>query len=534
MAIKDITRKSVHFWIYYGALCLLVISLPSSRFFLTVSLIALIVNWFAEGHIRERFMKFTANRAAVAFTLIYLSYIVSLIWSVDLKYAIHHDLLHKSPTLFMPIILTTSQKLNVQKIRLLLFLFIASVLTVSFIGLSIRIIHPNLPFREASPFMPGIFLGLMLVLAAIQLPDLVRQVSRRRHHLLISLVLSAWLIFFLFYIRSLSGIASFTAVSVYLLFFVIKRLRSLFLKALSATIFILLLLIIIWPLKNIYRQTHSEVETDFATLEAYTVNGNRYLHDTTRIIRENGHLVYIYIADEELCEAWNKRSELDYHEDDLAGWALKHTLYRYMSSKGLKKDKHDFNLLTDSDIRAIEEGIPNYLNLYRPGIFKRVYEEMMGLYIYRKSSYTNPTWGSLSKRIDLWRASIHAFGKKPLFGWGIGSIIHAVDYGFNKNSSPLNSSPLIGLNLKPHNQYMYILLTQGVVGLILLVFLYVYFIVKTKAWKILMFRIFVIIFAVNFLANNSLEGQLGQNLFVFFTFFYSFFYPQISLQKHTT
>ena len=523
MAIKNITRKSVHFWIFYGALCLLVISLPSSRYFITISLILLIANWIAEGNIREKFHHFSANKPAVAFTLIYLLYVIGLIWSADVQYALYNDLLHKSPTLFMPLILTTSPKLDTKKIRLLLSFFIATVLTVSLIGLSIRLIHPNTSYREASPFMPGIYFGMMLVLAAFQLPDLVRRVSNKRFHFIISLVLSAWLILFLFYLRNLSGIASFTVVSVYLLILVIKRLKSFFLKLLSATVFILLLLLVLWPLKDIYRQTHAEVKTDFSRLEAYSEYGTRYSHDTTNILRENGHLVYINIAKKELGEAWNERSEMDFYGKDLKDWKLQYTLYRYMASKGLKKDRQGLSLLTDADIRAVEHGMTNYLNVHRPGIYVRAHVELMGLYIYHKSSRQNPTWGSLAGRIDLWRASIHAFGKKPVFGWGTGSILHAVDYGFNKNNSPLE-----GKNMKPHNQYMYTLLTLGVTGLILLIFLYVYLIVKTKSWKIQMFRIFVIVLVVNFLANNSLESQLGQNLFVFFTLYYCFLYPQLN------
>ncbi|MCK7538609.1 MAG: hypothetical protein MZV63_50445 [Marinilabiliales bacterium] len=39
------------------------------------------------------------------------------------------------------------------------------------------------------------------------------------------------------------------------------------------------------------------------------VKGNHYLHDTLNIIRENGNLVYLYIADEELREAWNEEEQ---------------------------------------------------------------------------------------------------------------------------------------------------------------------------------------------------------------------------------
>lgn len=522
MSPGKITRESVHFWIYYVSLCLLVISLPASRYFLSISLFWLAGNWIAEANFRGKFKKFASNKPAIAFTLIYALYVFGLIWSADIKYALNNDLLHKLPTLFMPIIFVTSPVPDAKKIRLLLMFFIASVITVSLIGLAIRITQPGASYREASPFMPGIYLGMMVVLAAFQLPLLVKQISNSRLLFIAGLALSAWLIFFLFYLRNLSGIASFAGVSFYLIALLIFRSRSIYFKLTVAICFLLLTGFVSLPLVKIYKQTHSEIETDFRTLEEYTESGSRYRHDTVDILRENGHLVYIYIADQELSEAWNEKSELDYWGKDLAGQELRYTLYRFMSSKGLRKEGHDFMLLTDEEIRAVEKGVANYLNINRPGFYVRMYEEMMGLYIYRESSNKESAWSSSSQRIDLWKASWQAFKEHPLIGWGTGGILHAVDYGFEKNGSAL-----AGKNMKPHNEYICILLTLGVFGLFAFLSLYSYLVIKTGAHKIYMFKIFLIVFAINFLANNSIESQVGQNLFVFFSLFYCYYYPQL-------
>ncbi len=520
--IMGIKREAFHYWVYFGALCLLVISLPTSRFFISVALQTLIYNWLLEGRLREKWQRFTRNRAAVAFTLIYLSYVFSLLWSVDVKYAIQNDLFHKSPTLFMPLILASSPRLDAHKLRLLLFLFIASVLSVSLIGFTLRLVQPSASFREASPFMPGIYLGLMLVISAFQLPPLIRQVSSNKKHFWISIAVSAWFIFFLFYLRALSGIASFIAASFYLVFLFVRRLKSLPLKLIVAFGFLLLLFLILKPLVSIHRQTNLETAYDFSSLEKYSEAGYPYVHDTTKVLRENGNLVYLNIAEKELRDAWNKRSEVGFYDNDLKGWKINYTLYRYMASQGLKKDSAGLSQLDDCDIRAVERGTTDYLNVSRPGFYIRIYEEFMGLYIYRASDYRNPTWGSFSKRVDLWRASLLAFTKKPLFGWGIGGILHATDYGFQSYSSPLADC-----NMKPHNQYMYFLLTQGLVGLFLFLFLFTYMIVKSGAWKNQAFRVFIILMAVFWLANNPLESQVGQNIFVFFTLFYCFFYRKL-------
>ncbi|MCK7538211.1 MAG: hypothetical protein MZV63_48295 [Marinilabiliales bacterium] len=51
--------------------------------------------------------------------------------------------------------------------------------------------------------------------------------------------------------------------------------------------------------------------------------------------------------------------------------------------------------------------------------------------------------------------------------------------------------------------------------------------VRKRAHQSLMFILFLIVFLVNFAGNNSLESQPGQDLFVFLSLFYGYFYPQL-------
>jgi O-antigen ligase len=143
---------------------------------------------------------------------------------------------------------------------------------------------------------------------------------------------------------------------------------------------------------------------------------------------------------------------------------------------------------------------------------------MMSLYLYRESSGRMTDWGSLTKRIDLWKASWEAFRARPVFGWGTGGILMAVDHGLQKNNSEL-----AGLNMKPHSQYLFILLTLGAAGLVSTLILYAFFIAEKKAYKSLMFNLFLVAFLVHFTGNNSLESQPGQDLFVFFSLIFGYF-----------
>lgn len=522
----QLTRELFHTWAYYFGLCLFVVSLPSSRFMLTLSLIIVAANWILEGKFHEKYQMLKANKAALALSLIYIINIIGLAWSSNIPYAFKNDLLHKLPSLLLPIVIVTSRKIDANKIRLLLLLFISTVLTVTFIGLALRVTHDPIDFREASPFVPNIYFSIMLLLAAFQLPLVVMQFTNNKLYVAISVITSLWFVFYIFFLRSISGVVSLLAILFFTILVVLYYHKSNILRISLATAFIALTGMLIWLFSYMYNKTHYEVETDFNALEQFTSLGNRYMHDTTNILRENGHLVYINIENNELAESWNQRSDVDFFGNDLGNHSLQHTLYRYMASKGLTKDKEGINKLTNEDIEAIEKGTTNYLYNTWPGFYIRAHQMMMGLYMYKKSSYTSSSWSTLTERIDLWRASWHAFKLKPLFGWGTGSILNAVDYGLE-----MNGSSLIGKNMKPHNQYIYLLLTLGTVGLIIFLALYFYFVAKTKGYNEYIFIVFIILFFSNFLANNSFESQVGQNLFVFFSLFYGYFYPELNSKK---
>jgi len=62
------------------------------------------------------------------------------------------------------------------------------------------------------------------------------------------------------------------------------------------------------------------------------------------------------------------------------------------------------------------------------------------------------------------------------------------------------------------------------------VLLYAFFVIERRAHRSLMFILFLIVFLVNFLGNNSLESQPGQDLFVFFSMVYGYFYPHTGRQ----
>ncbi|MFW5792644.1 MAG: O-antigen ligase family protein [Bacteroidota bacterium] len=523
---KNLRRHSIHFWIYFFCLCLLVVSMPTSRFLISASQILMGLNWIAEGQFKSKFNKFFSNKAAVVFTLIYGIHILGLFWSEDLHYGFFYDLKHKIPTLTLTLFIVTSPALDIKKTRFVLFLFVATVLAVSFVGFFNFLTKDLSHYRYILPVGSHLYYSMMLILSAVLLPWLTHQITNKKHLIISAYALSLWMIIFLMLIRSLSGIGSLVGVIFFLIIWFVRNYESLFLKISIITLFIIASVVSIVVLFNIYKESTHFVEYDFSKLEKFTDEGNPYRHDTLNFQRENGRLVSIYISDIELEKEWNKRSDIDYHGKTKNNRVLRHVLYNYMTSKGLRKDKEGFKELSEEDIKEIEKGTHNYLYADWPGVFQRIHQTMAGVNIYMETN--NPKYSTLAQRIELWDAAIEAIKNKPLIGWGTGDIYLAIQYGLEKNKSKYFQ----GRDVKPHNQYLLFLITFGIVGFALIVYFYIYTIRKSKGIAFLPFNIFVVIFAVNMLGNNPIDGQFGQTMFVFFTVFFCFVYPKPEKKVH--
>ena len=95
--------KDIHSKVYFYLLILLAISVPLSRYFMSIAQILLIVNWLVEGNLYEKFKKFFNNKAALVFSSLWLLHVVGLFFTDDFNYAFK-DLRIKLPILILPII----------------------------------------------------------------------------------------------------------------------------------------------------------------------------------------------------------------------------------------------------------------------------------------------------------------------------------------------------------------------------------------------------------------------------------------------
>lgn len=516
--------EPLHAYLFYLCLCLMLISLPTSLYFISVAQILMGANWLAEGHYREKIQRFLRNKPAVIFSLIYLVYIAGIAWTNDLAYGIGYDLKNKLPILTLTFLIASSQPLRAARLRGLITVFSLTVLVTSLIGFIIFLSRDYINPRSISPFISHVYLSMMVVLSIFLIPWHTKQITENPRWWALSWFASAWLLIYLLILSSITGILCLGGVVVFLLLREIFSKSPLSRKILAlaafsgmATVSLLLFLYVIRPLTE-------KISPEPLSLTEKTSGGNPYRHDPDNLQRENGHLVYHFIAEDEIDTAWNERSQIDIDSIDHMGHPLKATVYRYLSSKGLRKDREGISALTAKDIEAIEHGISNYLYTRWPNLLVRLHQSAWEFFEYNRTG--NPSGHTFTQRLELWKGSVVAFKESPLFGWGTGDIFIAMDYGLSNIDSKLEN-----FRMKPHNQYLVLLLMVGIIGTLIFFLLFGWFLKETKATRYLLFNIFLAIMVVSMLGNNPIDAQIGLSFFVFFSLYFGIMLPEIEARE---
>jgi hypothetical protein len=514
------SRERTHDLIHAGGLALMAASLPVSVYFMSVGQLVVAANWLLRGGYRRGLAAFASNRAAWAFSSLYLLYLLGFFWSSDKSFAFGMWL-NKLPLLTLVFFITASPPLPRGSKKWLLLVFSASLTVLSFISLGLLAAGGVQDFRELSPFVSHIRVGLMAAFSVLALAWTGLRVSFEGRPLGLSprfwknacLITAAWHLGYLLLLQSLSGILALLA-AVFVLGARALWAGSPRLRLVSLVLLSLLVAgtasLLAWGWLAVHRVHDEPLDSP----ETHTSLGNPYRHEPHIGLRENGHLVYVYIADEELENAWGQRSELDYYGPDERGQELRYTLYRFMTSRGLRKDAAGLAQLDEEEIRAVEQGIANHNYLRWPGLLIRVHQTFWELREYRREG--NPEGHTLSQRLEYWKAAREAIQRHPLTGWGTGDYLLAMAYGFEQIQSRLVFQP----QMKPHNQYLSMMVLFGAVGLLWFLWAVLY-----PAWRLggfahAPFVAFLVIVLASMLLDDTLETQAG---ITFFLFFYNYF-----------
>jgi hypothetical protein len=322
---------------------------------------------------------------------------------------------------------------------------------------------------------------------------------------------------FLVLIESVTGISALIITSGVYLFLKIIKLQKATVKYLLLGLILLLMVGGSYELYMFFNENTKKDHLDVSTLEKYTAKGNEYQHIISEDgLTENGHYIWIYYSEDELKEAWNKRSNLDFNSRDLKGNVLRHTLVRYLTSKNLRKDAEGLSQLTDKEIREIEKGVSNINYVGTSNLKGRMREIKWEIQTYLETGDANGH--SITQRFEAWKAAVEIIGNNLLIGVGTGDIQKAFEDQYIKSNSKLNESSRI----RSHNQYLSITVAFGLLGLLLFLFSLIYPALTLKGYNDFLYLSFFIVALFSFLTEDTLETQAGVTFFAFFNAFFLF------------
>lgn len=512
-------RAIYHSYIHVGGIMLLAASLPLSSFLVTISQIILMVNWLAEGDLKNKLHRVWERKALFAFLLIFLVHLIWLIPTQDFSYALK-DLKIKLPILILPLVLGTGKAFKENELKMVLLVFIAAVLASSFFSiyrLSMITSIPAADLRDISVFISHIRLSLLVNMAIFSLLYILVTSSFQwnrpvRNSLWASL---AWLILFLFILQSITGIAIFILTGILFLLRFSNRLDKQYWYirySLMYGLITLIFIISVYALYIMFSFSGGPISED--RMQTLTPSGNQYEHFPGNKQMENGNYVWINICEPELKEGWNRRSSLEYSEHDLKGHELRYTLIRYLTSRGFEKDSAGISRLTETDIINIERGMANHIYQNNKWLYPRIYQLVWEIDNYRKGG--NPSGHSLAQRFEYWKTGFGIIRNNILFGVGTGDVAIAYERQYAENETMLAPE----WQLRAHNQFITFLISFGITGFLIVMFgMAAPCLIEKKHTQILPF-IFACVAVMSMLTEDTIETQAGAT---FFAFFYALF-----------
>ena len=329
-------------------------------------------------------------------------------------------------------------------------------------------------------------------------------------HRIIYFVVTCWLLFFLVFLQSFTGLFILGVLTVVGIIVFLFSKQSFWFKISFSVIVSGVFIYAAYLINDEYKKLHFVNEIDFKTLPDYTKQGHVYYHEKKYRLTENGNYIYILMCEEELKKEWVQKSKLNYDSFDNKKNPLRYTLIRYMTSKGLTKDSIGFSKLTDADIRCIEDGYPNYLYTNPINIRTRIHEILWEVDGSVRKNETNGH--SLTMRLEFWKTAYHIIKQNIWFGVGTGDVKIAFKEQYEKENTSLKKE----WQLRSHNQYLATTVALGIIGLLLfLLHLFAPFFSKKKMSVFFIF--FLLIEFLSFINEDTLETQAGLTFCVFFT-----------------
>lgn len=490
-------------------ICLLAIGMPNLNLLMSIGIILLLIFWFIDPGVKKGISRLTLNNPATWMAVLFLLHVVWLFNTSDWTYAVK-DLRIKLPLVVLALALGTI-KLSRDDLKKIFVALGVGIFAATLVGYYLYFSDPMVKMdpRSMTPDISHIRLSLMIIVFIGGCLAFFREAETKWKVLSVISVLNACI--FLYFLQT------FTALAVLSGGLGILLIRQVFIRSgINVRIAVLASLIVVpvvlFFAGKSYYSSYFELSEDALPLMKQTLDGTAYYHyDTLQI--ENGNYLYANIAKLELVGAWNERSSVRIDYDPAKSDALLDRLIRYLTSKGLAKDRLGVASLSDRDVSNIEAGFPAVAYAEKSGMELRVHTFLHGTHLYLTKGTMQGS--SFYQRFVYWQIGSTLARDNFFAGVGTGDVKQSfkdayVDY-------PIFIEPKF--RHRAHNQYITFLVTFGVFGLVYFLAFLGFLIYRWKNNGLYLF--FTIVALVSFLSEDTLETQAGVTFFAFFVGLFS-------------
>ena len=502
--------------IYVFALLLLVIGLSTGKFLMSISSLILAGAWVFEGNYLAKWERIKA--LSYAPLILVVGFLVHIIWlfnTTNYDYAFH-DIVRKLPLLSFPIVIGSMPLLSKRIYELIIGVFIAGLLVSTFISfgayLEVFAIKEEITdIRQISFFISHIRLSLLICLAIVLLSYYF--FNKGKVFQIATVSVSLWFCYFL-YILSGTGLIVLSLIFTYSMIWIVIVKSSIKSKIIAGLVGVGFLVFVILYVLNSYND-YSKIKDNvaFHSLETHTPGGGLYIHDTTSLVTENGYYLWLYVCPGEVEKTWNTKSDYHFDSIDNKGQPLSGTIYRYITSKGHRKDKQGVLELTTQEVSEIETGVTSWIKL--SGINKRLHQVFFEFKNMESGFSSNGH--SVTQRLNFAYTGALIVKDNLWLGVGTGDVPDAFDAKYielNSRLAPENRK-------RGHNQFLTLFIAFGFVGLLIWLISFIYPILKVAKDRYV-YGAFLVISLLSFLGDDTLETQAGVTLFAFFNSFFLF------------
>ncbi len=502
--LDKLTGKPVHLVIHFIACLAIAIGLPWSKIPLSLGTMLLFANLLLKADFKNYWQIWKQNPWLIALFLYVGLEWLSIAWSSNMGY-VGHDFRVKLPLYALPLGLVAIPFPNRNWIYALCLAFLGSLFVTSILnyGYYNQWFGPKNynDIRGLSLFVSHIRYALLVAMGiALLLGWWLRKLPFRW----VALVLIVWFTYYTWYSQVVAGYISLLAILLTGTVLLIQNLQSKLVKRILSLSSVCILFIGGWWLYLQLKPLSEKVKvSELALVSKY---GEPYYFEKNTPW-ENGYPVLAQIAPKEIDSCWNSVSNLRYNIDkDAKGTMVHYTLWRYMTSRGLTKDREGFSKLSKQEIQLIENGIAS-VELAKGGLHARLHS------LRTQIQYPeDPNGHSMLQRFEYWKAAKAIIAQNWLFGVGAGDI----DDAFQEVYESTNSKLLPQNRHRSHNQYLTTWITSGLLGLFAFLWLWIRVIRSSLQMRAFEWLCFAGIAITSFLIEDTLETQIGVTFIAFF------------------